>query len=626
MVNVLKAPAGVKLALMGNEAIARGLVEAGASVVTGYPGTPSSEVIMTLHEFGAGSEVYVEWAVNERVAFEVAYGASIGGARAAVTMKAPGASVALDPIVSSAYGGVEGGLMVLVADDPGPHTTQTEQDNRWLGFLAKLPLVSPSSPQEAKDLTVSSFDLSERIKLPVILRTTTRVNHSIGEVRLGPIRPPKKASLFKKDIPRFVRAGMLWNLERHKWLNKQLAAVEEVFERVSTVPNTVEGSSELCIVTEGSAYNYVAEAVSELGADVRVVKLTLLYPIPKKFLSKALDRCDKVLVVEELDPYLELVVKSLLAELDARVTVYGKSTGHLPLEGELNRKSVHNAVLTTLLASKVAVSTQSHSVAHQDVRIAPRPPPMCPGCPHRNMYIALLMGIARAGYRRDEVPVFGDIGCYALGVQPPLEAIWTEHSMGASISMAMGLKVAGYDKPVVAVIGDSTFYHAGVQSLVEAVHKQVDVLVVIADNSVVAMTGHQSTPAWSELESGRRSRPVPIESIIRAIGVDYVEVVDPYDIDSSIATFETLLKKPGVKVVISRHPCALMEARLRGVYRRYRVVSDRCVGCLACIRVTGCPAMFFDGSKVKIVEEDCLGCGLCARFCPYKAIEVVKLG
>jgi len=192
--------------------------------------------------------------------------------------------------------------------------------------------------------------------------------------------------------------------------------------------------------------------------------------------------------------------------------------------------------------------------------------------------------------------------------------------------MAMGLKVAGYDKPVVAVIGDSTFYHAGVQSLVEAVHKQVDVLVVIADNSVVAMTGHQSTPAWSELESGRRSRPVSIESIIRAIGVDYVEVVDPYDIDSSIATFETLLKKPGVKVVISRHPCALMEARLRGVYRRYRVVSDRCVGCLACIRVTGCPAMFFDGSKVKIVEEDCLGCGLCARFCPYKAIEVVKLG
>jgi len=626
VINILKAPEGTRLALMGNEAIARGLIEAGASVVTGYPGTPSSEVIMTLHEFGVGSEVYVEWAVNERVAFEVAYGASIGGARAAVTMKAPGASVALDPIISSAYGGVEGGLMVLVADDPGPHTTQTEQDNRWLGFIAKLPVLSPSSPQEAKDLAVSSFDLSEQTKLPVVLRTTTRVNHSVGEVQLGPLRPLKRASSFRKDIPRFVRAGMSWNLERHRWLNQQLGIVEEVFEKVSAVRNTVEGLSRFCVITEGSAYNYVAETVSELGADVRVIKLTLLYPIPKKFMSRALDGCEKVLVVEELDPYLELVVKSLLTELNVKVDIYGKSTGHLPMEGELSKKIVRDALLTALLTGKSVVNARSYSGVHQTARIAPRPPPMCPGCPHRNMYIALLLGIARAGYRRDEVPVFGDIGCYALGVQPPLEAIWTEHSMGASISMAMGLKVAGYDKPVVAVIGDSTFYHAGIQSLIEAVHKRVDMLVVIADNSVVAMTGHQSTPAWSQLESGRRSRPVSIESIVRAVGVDYVEVVDPYDIDSSIAAFEALLKKPGVKVLVSKHPCALMEARLRGVHRRYRVVDDRCTGCLACIRATGCPAMFFYGGKVRIVEEDCLGCGLCAKFCPYKAIEVVELG
>ncbi|MDW8011301.1 MAG: indolepyruvate ferredoxin oxidoreductase subunit alpha, partial [Sulfolobales archaeon] len=465
---------------MGNEAIARGLVEAGVSVVSGYPGTPSSEVIATLHEFGAGSEIYVEWAVNERVAFEIAYGASIGGVRAAVTMKAPGASVALDPIVSSAYGGVEGGLMVLVADDPGPHTTQTEQDDRWLGFLAKLPVLSPSSPQEAKDIVVASFDLSEEVKLPVILRTTTRVNHTVGDVVLGPIRRIKRVPQIQKDVPRFVRAGMLWNLERHRWLNNQLSVVEEVFDRVSPVRNSVEGSSRLCVVTEGAAYNYVAEVLREVGGDVRVVKLVLLYPPPKKFLSEALDGCERILVVEELDPYLELVVRYTLSELGRNAAVYGKSSKHVPMEGELSTKIVRKALLSALLTDKASQEASETSGPSQ-LKIAARPPPMCPGCPHRNMYVALLMGISRAGFRRGEVPVFGDIGCYALGVQPPLEAIWTEHSMGASISMAMGLKVAGYEKPVVAVIGDSTFFHAGIQPLIEAVHKQVDILVVIAD-------------------------------------------------------------------------------------------------------------------------------------------------
>ncbi|MCX8185203.1 MAG: indolepyruvate ferredoxin oxidoreductase subunit alpha [Sulfolobales archaeon] len=626
MVNILKAPEGVRIALMGNEAIARGLVEAGVSVVSGYPGTPSSEVIMTLHEFGVGSEIYVEWAVNERVAFEVAYGASIGGARAAVTMKAPGASVALDPVVSSAYGGVEGGLMILVADDPGPHTTQTEQDDRWLGFLAKLPVLSPSSPQEAKDLTVASLDLSEEVKLPVILRTTTRVNHTVGDVVLGPVRSVKRASAVQRDLPRFVRAGMVWNYERHKWLNNQLNRVEEAFERVSAIRNRVEGSGRVCVVTEGSAYNYVTEVLREVDSEIKVIKLVLLYPPPKKFLRETLSGCEKVLVIEELDPYLEFVTRNILSEVDVNTVIYGKSSGHIPMEGELNTKIVRSALHSTILTERAAREVPRAAELGQLIKVAPRPPPMCPGCPHRNMYVALLLGIARAGYRRSEVPVFGDIGCYALGVQPPLEAIWTEHSMGASISMAMGLKVAGYDKPVVAVIGDSTFFHAGIQPLIEAIHKQVDVLVVIADNSIVAMTGHQSTPAWSALESGRRAKSIDIESLVKTVGVDHVEVVDPYDLDAMVKAFERLLKKPGVRVLISKHPCALVEARAGGLRVRHRVVEDRCTGCLACIRATGCPAIYFDGSKARVDIEDCLGCGLCARFCPYKAIEVVSYG
>jgi len=620
MFNPLKAPEGVKTALMGNEAIARGFVEAGVSVVVGYPGTPSSEVIASLHEYGVSSEIYVEWAVNERVAFEIAYGAAIVGARAAATMKAPGASVALDPMVSSAYGGVEGGLVVLVADDPGPHTTQTEQDNRWLGFLAKLPVVTPSSPQEAKDLAVSAFDMSEELKLPVILRTTTRVNHTVGEVLLGQVRPPKRVSGFRKDVPRFVRAGMAWNLERHRWLDKQLNIAEEVFDRVSRVRNIVEGSGRFCIVTEGSAYNYVREVVDEVGVEARVVKLSLLFPPPRRFLAEAVEGCTDVLVIEELDPYLELVVKSLLSELGVSTRVFGKVSGHIPLEGELNRGLVREAIAS--LVSGAPSGTPKETQSKPIPGVPSRPPPMCPGCPHRSMYVAMLIGVSKAGYKRGEVPVFGDIGCYALASQPPLEAIWTEHSMGASISMAMGAKVAGFEGPVIAVIGDSTFYHAGIQPLIEAVHKRVDILVVVADNSVVAMTGHQSTPAWPTLESGRRAKPVAIEDLLRAIGVDHVEVVDPYDVDRMVSAFERLIRQPGVKVLVSKHPCALLEARSRSV-RRYRVVEDKCTGCLACIRVTGCPAMSYNGEKVVISSDDCAGCGLCARFCPYGAIEVV---
>ena len=608
--------------MMGNEAIARGFVEAGVSVVSGYPGTPSSEVIATLHEFGAGSEIYVEWAVNERVAFEIAYGAAISGARAAATMKAPGASVALDPLVSSAYGGVEGGLVVLVADDPGPHTTQTEQDNRWLGPLAKLPVLSPSSPQEAKDLAVAAFDLSEELKLPVILRTTTRVNHAVGDVVLGPVRPPQRFKEFKKDIPRFVRAGMVFNLERHRWLNSRLELAEDTLSKLYPSANRVEGSGELCVVTEGAAYNYVKEVLEELGVEASVVKLSLLYPPPAKFLGRALRSCREVLVVEELDPYLEAVVKKFLHELGVSVPVYGKDSGHLPKEGELSRRLVAEVLASAGWVPKAAISSPAKAIPSPP----PRPPPMCPGCPHRNTYIALLLAISRAGYRRDEVPIFGDIGCYALSFQPPFEAIWTEHSMGASISMAMGLKAAGYGKPVVATIGDSTLFHAGLQPLLEAVHKRVDVLVVVLDNSVVAMTGHQSTPAWGTTESGRRAKPVSIEDVVKAVGVDRVYVVDPYDLDLAVEVLTKALKETGVRVVVAKHPCALMEVRARGVSRRYRVVEDRCTGCLACVRVTGCPALYYSNSKVRVAKEDCVGCRLCARFCPYNAFEVVEIG
>ncbi len=623
-INLAKAPAGIKLALMGNEAIARGVIESGTYVVTGYPGTPSSEVIMTLQEYSNDLDLYVEWAVNERVAFEIGLGASIGGARSLVTMKGPGLNVASDPLISAAYSGVDGGLIVLVADDPGPITTQTEQDSRWYGKLAKLPIITPSTPQEAKDMVVVGQNLSEELKLPVILRTTTRVNHTVAEVVTGNPIPPKRFKEFVKDQPRFVRAGMIWNLERHKWLNKQLMLAEDIVEKYGL--NRVEGEGSACVVTEGVAYAYVKEFVSRASEDLlkrlKILKLGLIHPLPKKFLVKNLSDCSKILIVEELDPFIEEGVKNVLFDAGVNVPVYGKLTNHLPLEGELNTDIVSNALSTLLGMNLKQLSIVKQSRIYE---VPSRPPPLCPGCPHRNSYLALLFGLAKAGYKKDEIPIFGDIGCYALSVNPPLSAIWTEHSMGASISMAMGLKVAGFNKPVVATIGDSTFYHAGLQPLIEAVNKRVDMLVVILDNEVVAMTGHQSTPAWSRTETGRITKPVDLYEVVKALGVDRVAVVNPYRMDEMIEKVKEFIKEPGVSVIIAKAPCALLNARLKGVEKRYQVLPDKCVKCLACVRVTGCPALYVgEDGKARIITEDCLGCGLCVRFCPYKAIVEVR--
>jgi len=495
--------AGSKVLLMGNEAIARGAIEAGVNVATGYPGTPSSEVLEVLIKVSRKRGFYAEWAVNERVALEIGFGASYAGLRSIVTMKAPGINVASDPLISAAYSEVKGGMVVLVADDPGPHTTQTEQDSRWYALLAKLPMIEPSMPQDTKDLTKLAFELSEHVKLPVILRTTTRVNHTVGDVILGRIKVLRRKPKFLKDVRKYVRASMEYNLKRHKWLLKRLKYTIKVAEKLK-MNTMIQGSEKVGIITSGISYTYVSDVVKKLNKSPSILKLELINPIPEKLVLEFLTAHENIVVVEELDPYLEHHVRSIAHKANIKVRIVGKDM--IPLTGELNPIIVEYVLRKVFNLPSIFVSYKNRGKT-----LPSRPPQLCPGCPHRASYYLLKRALVEEGFKLDEVPIVGDIGCYALSFNPPLEAIWIEHSMGASISIAIGLKLAGVKGPIIATIGDSTFYHAGIPALIEAVHKRVDVLVLILDNGTVAMTGHQVTPASNITESGRYVKPVVIE-------------------------------------------------------------------------------------------------------------------
>ena len=630
-INPLIAPEGTIIPLMGNEAIARGALEGGVYVVTGYPGTPSSEVIMTLHRFGRDLDIYVEWAVNERVAFEIAFGASICGARSLVTMKSPGLNVALDPIVSAAYAGVEGGLVILVADDPGPHTTQTEEDSRWISKLVKIPTVSPSNPQEAKDFTKNALLLSEEVGLPIMLRTTTRVNHTIADVVLGKLSEPVKFRKLVHDPPRFVRAGMKWNLERHRWLNSKVKEFLGKYRKY--FKEEIIGHGSIGIITEGVSFEYLMELLSkirELNDLISILKLNIIYPIPSEPILDFIRDKDLILVIEELDPYLEEVVKDIVSTYSLKVKILGKEEGLLPLEGELSVGLIASALLRVLkisgvnneLISLIKKEIPPHvSIGASNDLVPNRPPPLCPGCPHRATYIAILEAIKELGYDIEKTPIVGDIGCYALSVNPPLKAVWIEHSMGASISIALGMKLSGFNGKVIATIGDSTFFHGGIQPLIEAVHKNVDLLVIILDNSVVAMTGHQSTPSWSVTESGRRASPISIINLVKALNISNVSIVDPYNVDKLKEEIKRLLNIEGVKVIIASRECALMAKRLGKLKSYCEVIDSKCVGCGSCVMNTGCPAIFLgNDGKAHIDTTSCTGCGLCMRYCRFNAI------
>jgi indolepyruvate ferredoxin oxidoreductase alpha subunit len=621
----LLRPRGSRVLLLGNEAIARGALEAGMCFATAYPGTPSTEIVEVLSEVARECGVYVEWSVNEKVAFEAAYGAAIAGVRSLTAMKHVGLNVAADILMSSAYAGVEEGFVVVTADDPSAHSSQNEQDNRWYGLLAHLPVLEPSSAREAYKLVKEAFNLSTRYKIPVIFRSTTRISHTRMPVELEDDIPlnEKCKGTFTRDYERWVLVPVHTRRRKLELIKTWKALSEE--ERFVTIHNP---GKEKVIVSSGLAHSYVREVLEALNLLDRVtlVKVNMPVPLPRKPLLSVLEHAKEILVVEELDPVVEMQLKDLVVTGGYRVAVRGKDL--VPENYELTPEAVYRAV-AKFIGIEEKLPWEGLEPVKLDPPIPPRPPVLCAGCPHRSTYYALKVAANRAGIR--DVIYTGDIGCYTLGYQKPFETQMTCFEMGGSIGVAHGLaKVT--NSALIAVIGDSTFFHAGIPPALNVVYNNSSVLVLVLDNITTAMTGHQPHPGTGVTAMSEPTTRIMPETVLSALGFK-VYTVYPLDVKKAIEDFTKALEdyKRGEKVaIVSRMRCALevlRDARRRGVVLPiYTVLEEKCTGCMACVKLTACPAIIAEpGSKKPRIERAlCAGCGLCAAICPYKAIVIAN--
>ena len=574
----------MKKLMLGNEAFARGLYEAGCEIASSYPGTPSTEITEEIAKY---DEVYAEWAPNEKVAMEVALGASIAGARSFCAMKHVGLNVAADPLYTAGYTGVNGGMVIAVADDPGMHSSQNEQDSRHHAIASKVMMVEPSDSAECKEFTKAAFDLSEKFDTPVIVRLSTRVSHSQSAVEMCD-RVTKDLIPYKKNPQKFVM--MPGNaIRRHPVVEQRLADIAEYAE--TSELNKVEmNSTEIGIITSGISYQYAKEA---LGDKASYLKLGIINPLPVNIIKDFASKCKKVYVIEELDDIIETHCKKI------GVDVEGKNIfGYI---GEISQ---------AIVAEKILGKTVDVTTFEENVPV--RPPVMCAGCPHRGLFYCL----SKLG-----VMVSGDIGCYTLGATPPLCAMDSTICMGASISGLHGFnKALGKDseKKSVAVIGDSTFMHSGMTGLVNVAYNSTNSTVIILDNSITGMTGHQQNPTTGKNLKGDPAAAVNLVDLCHAIGIKSVRVVDPYHMAETEAVIKEELEKEEPSVIISRRPCALLK------YVKHnpplKVKKDKCVGCKQCLKI-GCPAISIHDGKCVIDHTQCVGCGICKEMCKLNAIE-----
>ena len=611
-----------RVLLLGNEAVARGVLEAGISVVTTYPGTPASEIGDSISAVASEAGLYMEYSTNEMVAVEVAAGAANCGVRCLTAMKHVGLNVAADAVMTLAYVGVRGGYVIVTADDPECYSSQNEQDSRFYALFSNLPCLEPSDPQEAKDMTIAAVEISEELGLPVLLRTTTRVSHTRGPVVLGELAEPNLKGDLIRDVKRMVMVPAHARL-MHERLIEKVEKAKELSEASSFNMVTGEGKSGIGIISSSGAYNYAVEAVELLGLDAGILKLGMTHPLPEKMIAKFLGRHKKVIVVEELEPYLELQVKAVAKDYAPEVEVYGKmARPYFPRKGELSTRSVTQG-LAEIIGKKLPLDFAGLDSAFADIMkdLPARPPILCAGCPHRaSFFVMKKVGGEAAAYPTD-------IGCYALGTAPPLCVGDLLICMGSSIGTAQGIsRVTG--RNTIATLGDSTYFHAAIPGLVNAVYNNARVTLVVLDNLTTAMTGHQPHPGTGMTGMGTRSEKVSIERVAEGCGVKYVRTVDPFKVKEASAVLKEALQQPGPSVVVFRAPCVLLsvrERRRQGIKVVPFKVTDKCTDCMTCIRLLGCPALVVVDGKVRVDEALCTACGLCATVCPYGAIEGRRL-
>ena len=575
-----------KKLLIGNEAVARGLYEAGLRVASSYPGTPSTEITECIAKY---DDVYSEWAPNEKVAMEVAAGAAIAGARSFCAMKHVGLNVAADPLFTASYTGINAGMVIAVADDPGMHSSQNEQDSRHYAKAAKVMMLEPSDSEECLQYAKLAFDLSEQFDTPVILRLTTRVAHSRSLVHVSE-RDEKALKEYKKDPMKYV---MMPGMAIKKHIVVEQRILDQIAWAETAEINTVEyNSTEIGVITSGISYQYAKEA---LGENASYLKLGCVYPLPVQKIKDFVVKCKKVYVLEELDPFIEEHCKQ------NGIEVIGKEA--FTLQGEYSQS----------LIAKVILGKEDVFLA-TDLNIPARPPVLCAGCPHRGLYYAL---------KKLNVTVSGDIGCYTLGALAPLGMMDTCICMGASVSALHGRNKADEQnaKKSVAVIGDSTFIHSGVTGLINIAYNQSNSTVIILDNSITGMTGHQDNPTTGKTIKGDPTTAVSLEMLAKAVGIDRVRVIDPYNLEECEQVIREEVEADAPSVIISRRPCALLK------YVKHKppmkVNEEKCVGCKMCMKI-GCPAISMKEKKSVIDFTQCVGCAVCSQLCKFGAIEEGK--
>ncbi|MTK64825.1 MAG: indolepyruvate ferredoxin oxidoreductase subunit alpha [Methanobacterium sp.] len=611
---VLTAEENQKLFLLGNEAAVRGALEAGVGLASTYPGTPSSEIGDVFSKLAEDAGIYFEFSTNEKVALEVAASAAASGVRSFTFMKHVGVNVASDSLMSAVYTGVEGGMVILSADDPSMFSSQNEQDNRHYARLANMPMVEPSNPEEIRQLMGFSYELSEQFKLPVLMRTTTRVSHMRGVVETGKLVPGKTKGFFKRDPKRFVPVPATAMI-MHKNLVRKMEELRKLSNSYE-LNKIYRRNGKVGIVTSGGAFNYVMDAVQGNNLNVDVFKVTLTYPFPDELLLEFIKDLDAVIVVEEVDPIMEKEVLSILGKNGIKMAVHGKLDQSLPLIYEYTPNIVMD-MLETVLNQEI----KKNQVLNSDLSIPERPPTLCPGCPHRSVYYTVKDAVN--SLELNDVIYPTDIGCYTLGITSPYDAADYLLSMGSSIGTSCGFSKAT-NQNVVCFIGDSTFFHAGIPPLINAVHNKDRFVLVILDNRTTAMTGGQPHPGLSVDGMGWEAPEVSIDAIVEATGVKYLRKINPMNIKKSKEIFMEALEFDGVAVVISQHPCMLTKGR-RSSKAELAVKQEKCDACAVCLEKLACTAIYKDEEgKVSIDPKLCNGCNVCVQVCPERAIGVKK--